>query len=778
MHINPEETWHKAEAAIRDSAEQLRQLIEEGVPLRPSAVTGGKDGVWYGIDALHPQYRRVQWKDVRGRPVLREALLPDGDTELDMDGLYKECIRLQMRDMEIVSLIRLYGVTSFSTGARGVDVLQNYRMDADGVQHILADREKKRTAFDVPRLGDTTMHPNGIPYRNHPKAVIRQPKPVGPAYPNGFKLHTVTDGGAVRKRRRSWRQAFTRRKLASIIAAARANPQQPSAATQRHQSWQHQLVSVLRSKGVVDTTVTADGEVKTIMSTKGEPGDDSVNAGIPWAVERCKYATFDAYAKAVDILVSSGVAVDTIHDDFESYYELFALGEFDKWYSAQIVSAGGSDQGLRCEFGIGHLPDYLNRCNFMMCDLIAARARRHTEWMTRTTPWAPDFLRKCLHFVKSRRDGGDTGDMFAQFPWFDDNVATTLRPITSDFRQLRYDTWAEFKWDIALPKAAMCYWKARTFEPTVGFEVRPHQRSVWLPDRKVAKYSADIDELLRLAEEHPDSLMPKDKVVTLMGRLASAAGPIPTIWRYFGGILSVVASQHFELWVMSSKILSVLLQGARHELQHQTGQPLTTYRLRPGADRLPVWQTFTDASRNTESFEGAAGGWFRLWHSDTVFFFTHRWNPAEVEKSNIGELEMVATDIARALQLTVHRQLFGGGSRHYLLEHGDSQSISDYVLNSARGSSPGIRFIVQRWAAAEDGGVRMCSSKQLHREFNQPADKLANGDIAGFIQSMLPVVPRGRFVQLDVPASAADLSPLLAWTSAIGAVKSSHNVRV
>eukprot|EP01043_Picozoa_sp_COSAG02_P012777 COSAG02_NODE_501_length_21049_cov_34.002768_6_plen_131_part_00 len=56
--------------------------------------------------------------------------------------------------------------------------------------------------------------------------------------------------------------------------AARVNPQQPSAATQRHQSWQHQLVSVLRSKGVVDTTVTADGEVKTVMSTKGEPGDD------------------------------------------------------------------------------------------------------------------------------------------------------------------------------------------------------------------------------------------------------------------------------------------------------------------------------------------------------------------------------------------------------------------------------------------------------------------------------------------------------------------------
>ena len=52
------------------------------------------------------------------------------------------------------------------------------------------------------------------------------------------------------------------------------------------------LTSVLRSAGVVDTKVSADGEVKTVLSNKGEPGDDSVNACIPWTVERCKYATF------------------------------------------------------------------------------------------------------------------------------------------------------------------------------------------------------------------------------------------------------------------------------------------------------------------------------------------------------------------------------------------------------------------------------------------------------------------------------------------------------
>ena len=60
-----------------------------------------------------------------------------------------------------------------------------------------------------------------------------------------------------------------------------------------------------------------------------------------------------------------------------------------------------------------------------------------------------------------------------------------LAPLTSKFRQLRYETWAEFKWDVALPKAAINYWNADVFEPTVGLEVRARQRSFWLPARKV-----------------------------------------------------------------------------------------------------------------------------------------------------------------------------------------------------------------------------------------------------------------------------------------------------
>eukprot|EP01043_Picozoa_sp_COSAG02_P092185 COSAG02_NODE_28818_length_581_cov_7.919087_1_plen_131_part_10 len=54
--------------------------------------------------------------------------------------------------------------------------------------------------------------------RTRPEA--RQPKPISAAYPDGVKLRTVTDGGAIRKRRRSWKAKFTNLGLASIIQRA------------------------------------------------------------------------------------------------------------------------------------------------------------------------------------------------------------------------------------------------------------------------------------------------------------------------------------------------------------------------------------------------------------------------------------------------------------------------------------------------------------------------------------------------------------------------------
>ena len=77
-------------------------------------------------------------------------------------------------------------------------------------------------------------------------------------------------------------------------------------------------------------------------------------------------------------------------------------------------------------------------------------------------------------------------------------------------------------------------------------------------------------------------------------------------------------------------VLVTVLHGLRNivcEMHKQVGQPLTSYKLRPGADSLRVWQNFNDASRRDDTFFGAAGGWFRLWGSAVVFFFAYKWDP-------------------------------------------------------------------------------------------------------------------------------------------------------
>ena len=119
-----------------------------------------------------------------------------------------------------------------------------------------------------------------------------------------------------------------------------------------------------------------------------------------------------------------------------------------------------------------------------------------------------------------------------------------------------------------------------------------------------------------------------------------------------------------------------------------------------------VWQNFNDASRRTDSWFGAAGGWFRLWETDVVFYFWHLWPPGHVEQCNIAELELQAAMIALHLQLEVHEQLFGRNSPHYTLVAGDNSSISDYCPwfsrsclspNCIKWDSPGTRQSFALW---------------------------------------------------------------------------------
>ena len=82
------------------------------------------------------EFHHCAWKDVDGRPQMRVPTLPDADTDMNMHAFYVECLRVGLTDLGIVSQIKLYGVRSDSTAATGVDVLQNYKMDADSAAHV------------------------------------------------------------------------------------------------------------------------------------------------------------------------------------------------------------------------------------------------------------------------------------------------------------------------------------------------------------------------------------------------------------------------------------------------------------------------------------------------------------------------------------------------------------------------------------------------------------------------------------------------------------------
>eukprot|EP01043_Picozoa_sp_COSAG02_P061389 COSAG02_NODE_8242_length_2645_cov_1.472113_5_plen_107_part_01 len=99
----------------------------------------------------------------------------------------------------------------------------------------------------------------------------------------------------------------------------------------------------------------------------------------------------------------------------------------------------------------------------------------------------------------------------------------------------------------------------------MGFTLMAQQRRWKLPAEKVDRYCGDIDRFIEQANEHPQRLVPKAEVQTLLGRLSSAAGPVPRIWRHFGGVLSLVACQHFDLWVQSNRLLEALLRGIQNE---------------------------------------------------------------------------------------------------------------------------------------------------------------------------------------------------------------------
>jgi hypothetical protein len=767
MHINPASTWSTMVTDMEQTARQQRLLRTQGIPLRPQTTVGGKVGVSYNItDAIFPQWQRVPWKTADdGKPVPREPALPDGDTKVKLHDMYAEGIRRRIADMDILSETRLYGLRSGTTADDRVRFCKNYSIDQDGLEHMDAERAE---AILEGHIVPGPLRPTGIPFMANSKGVITQIKPGG-----RVKRRTVTDAGCIRQPRETrtkmiwdvrgsgswWSVSNSNQSLHQLIA------EDGSVFRAESTGISHSVIS-----HAVSRTLLSDGlhlTRKSFLAKKGKPGLDSVNELIPKRPS-CRYADFQEWCRGNDILISSGVPVDIVCDDFKGWYSQFPLGEGDKFYSNQLVSGDSVDQGLRAEFGIRHLPDSLNRLNFVMCEMIEQDAATiMTEFFNNPSPWSPTWVTLLERFVWIRKGLGCSAKLWCCYPYFDDCCDAVIRPLTERFRKLRYDTWTRFHWEIQASKATVNRWGATAADPVVGFEIHPFERKWWLPTEKVARYTGAIDAVIDAALLHPKHLVLLSQTDSMMGKIASAAEAVTRIWRHYGSLVSLITCQKFEQYSLYHPEMIVLLQRIKHELATQPGRPLTPYRLRPGEDDRPVWQNFNDASRRTDSWFGAAGGWFRLWETDVVFYFWHLWPPGHVEQCNIAELELQAAMIALHLQLEVHEQLFGRNSPHYTLVAGDNSSISDYCLNTMRASKPGLRWQIQRLAATEDNGNRLLSSKQCHREFNTAADHLANGALQAFLHCICSVAPRATCIRLTVPHSSADLSELIAWKQQI-----------
>ena len=113
-----------------------------------------------------------------------------------------------------------------------------------------------------------------------------------------------------------------------------------------------------------------------------------------------------------------------------------------------------------------------------------------------------------------------------------------------------------------------------------------------------------------------------------------------------------------------------------------------------------------------------------------------------VKLADIGQIEIHANTVAAHLQRMVEQRdgrwgrAESGEPTSYLVQTGDSQSVSRHVLNSLRARSPGMRpLAAQRWVE-ERRLTRLLCGVWVPREENTAADALCNLDLREFVEQM------------------------------------------
>lgn len=725
IFIDPQ-TWEKRRSHHTAYLKEIAQCERNG-HFRMSAVPGGRDGYFHAMTARKPQFRRQIWRNVDGFPQEVVPCLPDPYTDFKLVQWYRLAIKHGVSDMEIVSQTVLYGLSSFNTSPPNTRIFINYGGGWKDLKFIDENRRKQYTDYDSPRLLPPSTEPCFEPELVHPKSVHRQVKADG-----SIKKREITDFGAERERvhPNAGGNSFILIKEASDLKESRR---------MRHRMHSEQSIAT---------------SIKQQLRRKGRSGRNSYNVGV--ASERLldiDYAAFDAFLVALDILASSGVAVDIIVDDFRAWYPQWPMANTEHHLNSQIICSAGLEVNPRPNFGAKHFPERTNRGNFASCEILSDRLyakQREIVW----TPWAPAVRTAVENFIQIRRSAGASGHIFTQFGWFDDNSLGCLSPFTSLAKSTRYEFWREINWEWEKDKAATNLYGAEKVNAIVGFDIFVAPRKTKLPPVKVDKYSCKIDEVISQAEAHPRALVRNEGLFdTMIGQLVHSSEVIPDLWQSFIELMTIIRDCRGPVYTRCPPAARRVLKQIIKCVKDNPGIPLTPYSRRPGYDKLPVWVSYTDATRNTRTFFGAQGGYLWHWGHGVVFFFARQWERRAVQRSNIGEMEMAASNTAASFQEELMGSLFGQHDVfHYLFQYGDNSAVFDYTLNNLSSNRDGMRRLCVNRVSDERRVKRLLSACHVPRTHNTWADALANMDITLFahlVWSQWPHVVLCRLVVSD-----------------------------
>ena len=709
LFLDPSKTYLRRCRQTEQLCLQMKR-VEAGYRINISAVEGGRDGVSYGPEARKLPFRHLVFRNVAGRPQVVREDLPDDRTEMRLDVLAQLAQEAQVSDQYAWSELVLYGMRSLPACSPSTHSWPLYKGAYSELKFLQQNRRQQREqgCISAPMLA-----PRFEPERRHPKSVDVSVKLDGTV-----KYRETTDYGSKRVRRR-W-AALKLRLLQDSLQPGHSG-----------------------------------------FSKKGHPGPDSYNACL--SKERIAALDFGSvfnFAEALAILLTAGVPVDLKIDDFTSFFTQFPLAVMEEWLTTQLLSSQGADINLRPDFGGGLWPTATSRVNFNVCQIVdhyiwAEQLRG--EW--RILPWSRELVQLCDDFFARRRSSGNHGRFFTCFAWIDDNSRGSLCVLTAIVSRLQYRVWDELNWIWDRKKAAIYRFGDPVVPPVTGVCLVLHQGRIRLPVTKSQKYVVAISTILTAAEKHPQSLAPSQDMESCMGKIIHAADIAIDIWIYFLDLVAELRGRWRSQWVQLTKTAKARLRDIRSCLEAPFGRPLASYRLRPGSDGLPVWRTWTDASRREGSFFGAAGGFIHKWGSNRIYFFAEQWPESMVEANDISVLEHQAATIARRWQDRLSDTSLPplsaeqASPREYLIQYGDNESTFRYVLNNMRAGAGGMRALTAERAALEWRRNTCVCGVWIPRELNQAADALANLDLQLFVSLACEMFPARQliFCRLSVP---------------------------